>query len=322
MRPGVLKRPGQTPSSATTTSSQLVGLPQVESLSQTDDLSGIVEPTKQISTQADIQTFLESIAFGRIMAFIYLLNEAALNKKLSDKVEVSEQVISVLNLLDELDSWIDDIPPEVAPQRFGNKAFRKWVAKLDAEADRLHDSLLGNIKDAKTELVPYFTHSFGNETRIDYGSGHELNFLVWLLGLYQVKFLNNQDNAAIVLRLFDRYLTLVRRLQRTYMLEPAGSHGVWGLDDYQFLPYLFGAAQLRDNKRIKPRSIANRELVDTYANEYMYFGAIRYIHEVSHHHGIFRHLTSSSKAVLLQNTRRFSTTLLSLSSYGKKSIKA
>jgi serine/threonine-protein phosphatase 2A activator len=85
--------------------------------------------------------------------------------------------------------------------------------------------------EASVELASYLVVSFGNETRIDYGSGHELAFTAWMLALRRLGVFGAEDVPALALVLFPRYLRLMRTLQRTYLLEPAGSHGVWGLDD-------------------------------------------------------------------------------------------
>lgn len=44
----------------------------------------------------------------------------------------------------------------------------------------LHRSLANLPAEAIPELTGYFNESWGNKTRIDYGSGMELNFLCWM----------------------------------------------------------------------------------------------------------------------------------------------
>ena len=82
------------------------------------------------------------------------------------------------------------------------------------------------------EVKYYFEESFGSYTRIDYGTGHEFNFVVFLFCLFKLGVLGDDDLAATVNKVFQRYLVLVRKILSLYFLEPAGSHGVWGLDDY------------------------------------------------------------------------------------------
>jgi len=95
-------------------------------------------------------------------------------------------------------------------------------------------------------LKPYLLTGFGDFTRMDYGTGHEASFALFLLSLTLIGHFSRDDQQYrdIVFHVFYKYLLLTHRLQDTYRLEPAGSHGVWGLDDYCFLPYLFGSAQL------------------------------------------------------------------------------
>lgn len=114
------------------------------------------------------------------------------------------------------------------------------------------EDLLSNLLSPELSAVvplikPYLLASFGSFSRIDYGTGHETSFALFLLCLTLVRFFqpNEEEERDLVLGVFLRYLMLCWRLQDVYRLEPAGSHGVWGLDDYAFLPYIFGSGQLR-----------------------------------------------------------------------------
>jgi serine/threonine-protein phosphatase 2A activator len=99
-------------------------------------------------------------------------------------------------------------------------------------------------KPALYEVSTYFLNCWGNKKRIDYGTGHEAHFVAFLLCLHKLDLVKEEDFPAVVLKVFWRYIGVMRTLQFTYWLEPAGSHGVWGLDDYHFLPFMFGSAQL------------------------------------------------------------------------------
>lgn len=83
--------------------------------------------------------------------------------------------------------------------------------------------------------------------------------------------------CATGVKLFPRYLQLVRKMHRTYNMEPAGSHGVWSLDDYQFVPFIWGSAQLAVRAPLRPAQFLEEAKIAEHADAYMFVGCIEYI---------------------------------------------
>jgi serine/threonine-protein phosphatase 2A activator len=239
-------------------------------------------PTRAIFSREQLERWVDSTPYKLYMNFVLALNESVKGKKVSDvTAESSPMILKMVGLLNTLSNWIDEIPPTAQPTRFGNKAFRIWLERLDAEAEDLLKGILpDDLAEFSGELSLYLRHGCGNYHRIDYGTGHEFSFCILLLCLTRLSCFKEDDFAALVLCVTDRYLQVMRKLQKVYFLEPAGSHGVWGLDDYQFLPFLFGSAQLIGHPHISPKSIHNVDLVTAYAGDYLYLACIKFILEV------------------------------------------
>ncbi|KAK4220262.1 rotamase PTPA-2 [Rhypophila decipiens] len=258
-------------------------VPETPALPPRPDLSALSfkVPTRRILSPADHELFISSPTYSLILSFVFSLSESVAGTPISatkDDAALSPAVTTILRILNDAETQCRDSPPDdQGGSRFGNKKFRIFVDKIKSRASEWHSALGVTNPDAIAEVSTYLTHSFGNRSRIDYGSGHELNFIMWLLCLYQLNILQREDFKALVLRVFNRYLEVMRLVQSTYYLEPAGSHGVWGLDDYQFLPFLFGASQLLDHPYITPKSIHQELTLEEFGDEYLYLGQVAFV---------------------------------------------
>ncbi|KAI9669989.1 MAG: Serine/threonine-protein phosphatase 2A activator 2 [Alyxoria varia] len=256
-------------------------------------------PRKRILTPHDHDLFLSSPTHQLIVSFAFNVADSVRDTTRSYVANqpLHPTVRAVLAILDRAEETVKQCPvDDNNGSRFGNPAFRTFISAVTENCTGWHraESAL-NIQSYNQgdglvdELTTYFSNSFGSSTRIDYGSGHELNFLVYLLCLYQISLLPKDTFPSLALVVFPKYLELMRSLQETYYLEPAGSHGVWGLDDYHFLPFLFGASQLADHQFIRPLAIHSSSIIDSYAEDFLYLDMVRHVNETKNIQGLRWH---------------------------------
>ena len=297
------------------------------SLDRLDDTAthSFTVPVKKIHDGPDVSFFLTSLAYRDIMTFVLQLNRSMIPRKIDDRdgkryqswdldsesVRFSPPVRKLRDLIAELESLLNDAPPDTGPRRFGNVSLRKWYSLVESRTkDLLREHVPQQVlrsrssttsptgTSAAEELQTYLLGSFGSPQRLDYGTGHELSFLaflgcIWKLGGFATAEIGVEERG-IVLAVFQPYLSLIRQLIKIYTLEPAGSHGVWGLDDNSFLPYVFGSAQFcpaineDDETPVEgsipdapeASSVTNSNIVLEERTRNMYFSAVGFIYDV------------------------------------------
>lgn len=250
------------------------------------------KPIRRILSTKDHEMFLTSPTYQLVLAFVFGLADSVTDVPISSvkDSDVSPKLQKILLILDHVRKAVERTPPrDQGDSRFGNESFRDFLDLCTKEHASWHAQLDITSPAAVEEVSTYFLQAFGNRTRIDYGSGHELNFILWLLCFYQIGIIMPGDFRALVLVVFTKYLDLMRHIQSVYYLEPAGSHGVWGLDDYQFLPFLFGSSQLLHHPFLRPFSIHQDFILEEYSQDYLYLGQINFINDVKNVKGLRWH---------------------------------
>lgn len=158
--------------------------------------------------------FKETRAYKLIKRFIFEIdNDMRLNK-----FNMQPQRC----IVDEIDDIVENTPLSAIQGRYANPAMVQVIERIEEITDNI-----------------YLRNSFGNKIRMDFGTGHELNFLCYLY--CQVKEGKNFEYSSLKIYLI-KYFRLIRKYVKKFNVEAAGSRGCWSIDDYQLLPYIFGSA--------------------------------------------------------------------------------
>ncbi|CAL9734847.1 serine/threonine-protein phosphatase 2A activator 1 [Monosporozyma servazzii] len=254
-------------------------------------------PQKRIFDSQTTSYFQHSVAIHRIRHYLkrYIMCMTGIPIPATDYKPYYETSRRIVALIDNLFKLFQETPPLQGPRRYGNLADRTWH-------DKKHDTIRGLIEKIVDgtnaqkyiedqnglldELQYYIENAFGSKIRLDFGTGHELSFLAFISSLDYLQLWDSEEETPIdqnkfstdLIFIWNKYYHLVRSLILTYNLEPAGSHGVWGLDDFFHLAYIWGASQWCEQEDIiAPRDLVSKQQYDFYKDKNFFSQTISFI---------------------------------------------
>ncbi|XP_022217851.2 serine/threonine-protein phosphatase 2A activator [Drosophila obscura] len=243
-------------------------------------------PEARIVKQQDVDLWQVSEAYHELIAYINTVSTTIQGLRLNDSYPVSPAITRLAGIFDQLEVMVHANPPLavdkaasfVSSIEQGNKAYRRWSRSMLRSIYPMVEKAVPASKcHYVNELGQYLSGSFGNATRIDYGTGHELSFLFFQCSLFRAQILQEEDIAASALVIFARYLKFVRRLQVTYTMESAGNNGAYSLDTFQFVPFLWGVAQLSYAAPFPPLQMLDADVISRYKSDYLLIGCVSHV---------------------------------------------
>ncbi|XP_017050709.1 serine/threonine-protein phosphatase 2A activator [Drosophila ficusphila] len=232
-------------------------------------------PVKEVRSLEDLDRWVRSQAYHDTIAYINNTSKAIQGHRSTHSFPVTEQMRRLCEIFDGLEHLLAEHTPKlegsavtVPAAEVKSRSYRAWMQHMFQHVfSKLDQAVRAKCKHIN-ELGQYLRRSFGNATSLDFGPANELMFLFFLCGLFRAGILMATDTVAAALMLFARYIHLVRRLVTTYAL-PIARDPKCSIDDYYFLPYLWGAAQLSVEAPFTPMQCEQGKLIECHRQDYM-----------------------------------------------------
>nr|XP_036675238.1 serine/threonine-protein phosphatase 2A activator [Drosophila suzukii] len=244
-------------------------------------------PVCRMQTTADIEPWQASKAFFTLITYLNDVSTEIQGIRNTDSFPISQNIRRLTAIFDKLEVMIQANPPAPVVQASnvsaslepGNKGYRRWAHCMLRDIYQMVEKAVPASKCRHVnELGVYLSGAFGSSTKIEYGTGHELSFLFFVCALFRAEILTREEDlAASALVLFDRYLKFVRRLQVTYSVISSNWHGGYSLDKFQFVPFIWGFAQLCYGAPFSPQKMLDEDTIAQYRKEYLLIDCVAHM---------------------------------------------